>query len=132
MGNRTRMKFSRFNGLLTTRRFWLQVELIDDCMYGICQRLAKNKVPKMLKTVHPNSSSSMADIRLRSLISLGIPMIPGSFVPYQRIILCKCGKWQRIFTTTRKWMLLHQRPNKKLYIVYKNDNNSINKVILDT
>merc|ERR1711997_372525 len=83
---------------------------IEDYMYGICLRLAKNKVLKMLKMVLLSSSLFMVDIRPRYLISRGTPMIPGQFVPYQKTILCKFGKWQRIFTTTKKLIHLHLKP----------------------
>lgn len=40
-----------------------------------------------------NPSLSMVVILQRSQISPGIPMSPGSFVLYQKIISCKSGKW---------------------------------------
>merc|ERR1712228_105192 len=63
-----------------------------------------------------SSSLFMVDIRLRYLISRGTPMILGQFVQYQKTILCKFGKWQRIFTTTRKLIHLHLKPIRNVQI----------------
>lgn len=83
-------------------------------MFGICQRLAKSKVLKTPKMAHLSSFSFMAVTPLKSPISHGTPTTPGSFAPCLRITSCKCGKWQKIFTTTKKLtlLLLKTLPNR--------------------
>merc|ERR1719216_523252 len=49
-----------------------------------------------------NFCLSMVDIQLKYQISHGIQTILGLSVLYQRTILCRSGKWQKIFTMMRK------------------------------
>ena len=98
--------FFRSNGPLTMKQSWLQVELIAGYMFGIFPRSEKNKVLKMPRMDHPNSSLFMEDTLLKFLTFLGIPMTHGLFAPSLRIISCRFGKWLKTFTMMKKLILL--------------------------
>ena len=98
--------FLRFNGLPIMKPSLPQVELTGDCMFGTCPRLAKNKVLRMLKTVPLSFFSFMVGTLQRFLISLGTPMILGSFALYLKTTSCKYGRWLKTFTTMKRLTLL--------------------------
>merc|ERR1712079_71525 len=77
-----------------------------------CQRLGKSKILKMQKMVPQNFFLFMEDTQPKYLTFLGIQMIHGQFVLYLKTTLCKFGKWQRIFTTMKKWIPLAQMQNR--------------------
>ncbi len=100
------------------KQFWPPAALTADCMCGTCPRLAKSKVLKMLRMDLLNSSLSMVVTLPKSLTSPGIPMILGLFAQSLKITSCKSGKWQRTFTTMRKWTPRPLRLLNKMDSVY--------------
>ena len=121
------------------KQFWPPAELTADCTCGICPRLAKSKVLRMLKMDLLNSSLSMVVTLPKSLTSPGIPMILGLFAQSLKITSCKSGKWQRTFTTMRKWTprplrLLNKMDSVYYCIMYCNCklHKKFTKKILDT
>merc|ERR1712111_263302 len=112
MGRVTRMRFSKCSGLLIMRPFWPQAERTEDFMFGIFPKSEKNKLLKMPRTVHQSCSSFMEDTRPKLATFHGIPMTPGSFALCLKTTSCKCGKWLKIFTTTKRSTRLHLRLKK--------------------
>merc|ERR1711862_916039 len=74
----------------------------------------KNKLLKMPRTVHQSCSSFMEDTRPKLATFHGIPMTPGSFALCLKTTSCKCGKWLKIFTTTKRSTRLHLRLKQRL------------------
>lgn len=100
-------KFSRCNGLPTTKLFSPHLVRIDESTSGTLVELGRNKPRRTLKTGLQSfwyslfdPSSSTVDTPAVFRISAGILVIPGLSHPSQRTMFSRFGRWLKIFTPT--------------------------------